>query len=252
VVFGLDNGVHLTVHIAGDGREALAVLGEGTFDLLLLDVHLPELDGFGVVASLRRREQRTGRHLPVIAVTARATTGDRERCLRAGMDDYRAKPLRAADLFAAIDRVLAARLVGAEAPAGPAPQPTLLDSGTLQGACGGDEGLLRKMCQSFRAVVPGQLAAVGGAVRDRDPARLRETAHKLAGLLVTFSSAAGGAARALEQLGAEHRLDEAEPALGRLTELVEQRAPFLERLSVRDLSADGSAGQEKTPKKMYR
>src|SRR5205814_9341801 len=95
------------VRLANNGREALALAQEGGFDLLLLDVHMPELDGFGVIEAVRERERRAGGHLPVIALTARSRPEDRERCLAAGMDDFRAKPIRAADLWAAIDRIVA-------------------------------------------------------------------------------------------------------------------------------------------------
>src|SRR5262249_8045664 len=95
-----------TLHVAGDGRAALAALEQDPFDVMLLDIHMPELDGFQVVGVQRQREQGTERPLPVIALTARSPAGERERCLQAGMDDYLAKPVRAAELFAAIDRVL--------------------------------------------------------------------------------------------------------------------------------------------------
>jgi len=89
-----------------DGREALALLEREPFDLLLLDIHMPELDGFQVVEVIRERERTAGGHLPVIALTARSQQEDRERCLRAGMDEYLTKPFKAADLWAAIDRAL--------------------------------------------------------------------------------------------------------------------------------------------------
>src|SRR5262249_45987970 len=94
-----------TVQIAKDGQETLEALEQGCFDLLLLDVHMPELDGFRVIETLRRNERDTNRHLPVVALTARSMKGDRERCLAAGMDDYLAKPIRGKELFAAIERV---------------------------------------------------------------------------------------------------------------------------------------------------
>ena len=92
------------VRLATNGREALALAEEGGFDLLLLDVHMPELDGFQVVRAIRERERTAGGHLPVIALTARSRKEDRERCLAAGMDDFLTKPIRPAELFAAIDR----------------------------------------------------------------------------------------------------------------------------------------------------
>ena len=94
---------------ASNGREALALAEEGGFDLLLLDVHMPELDGFQVVRAIREREHGAAGHLPVIALTARSRKEDRERCLAAGMDDFLSKPVQAADLLAAIARVQGAR-----------------------------------------------------------------------------------------------------------------------------------------------
>ena len=94
------------VVLARTGQETLRFLDAGAYDLLLLDVHMPELDGFQVIRLIRERERGTSAHLPVIAVTARSRREDRERCVAAGMDDYLAKPVGATDLWAAIDRVV--------------------------------------------------------------------------------------------------------------------------------------------------
>src|SRR5437773_1478980 len=96
------------VRLASNGREVLALAERGGYDLLLLDVHMPELDGFQVVQAVRERELTAGGHLPIIALTARSRKEDRQRCLAAGMDDFLTKPIRPADLLAAIDRVLGA------------------------------------------------------------------------------------------------------------------------------------------------
>src|ERR1700692_3254350 len=96
------------VRLASNGREVLTLAEQGGFDLLLLDIHMPELDGFQVVQAVRERERTAGGHLPVVALTARSRKEDRERCLAAGMDDFLAKPIQAADLWAAIDRVVGA------------------------------------------------------------------------------------------------------------------------------------------------
>jgi len=93
------------VTIAGDGRKALAQLEASGFDLLLLDVHLPDLDGFEVIRAVRERERETGCHLYVVATTARAQETDREACLAAGMDDFLPKPISAAALWGVLDRV---------------------------------------------------------------------------------------------------------------------------------------------------
>jgi two-component system sensor histidine kinase/response regulator len=201
--------------LASDGRQALALAGEGAFDLLLLDVHMPELDGFQVAQAIRERERRTGGHLPIIALTARARQEDRERCLAAGMDDFLTKPIRVADLWTAMDRVVAGRLP-AEAPEpglldlpAEAPGPGLLDGQVLLTASGGDAAILDKICQAFRARLPDHLQAVQDALRDRDAPRLREAAHKLSGMVAAFSTVAGGVTSELEDLAAQGQLEEA-------------------------------------------
>jgi PAS domain S-box-containing protein len=87
------------VTVAGSGREALAALETGSFDAILMDVQMPEMDGFEATAAIRNKEKTTGQHVPIIAMTAYAMRGDRERCLAAGMDGYVSKPIRPEDLF---------------------------------------------------------------------------------------------------------------------------------------------------------
>ncbi len=113
----LENQGH-KVTVVSDGRGALDAVEQQSFDLILMDVQMPEMDGFEATAKIRGKEQSTGEHLPVLALTAHAMTGDRERCLRAGMDGYISKPIRPAELFEAIGNVLSlSRAVGTSAPA---------------------------------------------------------------------------------------------------------------------------------------
>ena len=95
------------VAVAGNGRQALEMLDTGVFDLVVLDVSMPEMNGFEAAAAIRAREKSTGGHVPILAMTAHAMKGDREKCLAAGMDGYVAKPVQAAQLFAAIESVMA-------------------------------------------------------------------------------------------------------------------------------------------------
>jgi two-component system sensor histidine kinase/response regulator len=88
-----------TVVVASNGREAAAALEGETFDLVLMDVQMPEMDGLEATALIRGRERATGTHIPIIAMTAHAMKGDREQCLAAGMDGYLAKPMQAQELF---------------------------------------------------------------------------------------------------------------------------------------------------------
>jgi len=220
------------VRLASDGRKALSMAEEDAFDLLLLDVHMPELDGFQVIQAIRERERSAGGHLPVVALTARSRKEDRERCLTAGMDDFLAKPIQAPDLWAAIDRV-----VGARQPVDRT-GPGLLDPRVLLAACGGDAVILKNICQAFRTRLPDHLTAVQDALRDLDTPGLREASHKLCGMVAAFSTVAGGLASDVEDLAAQGQLDEARP----LVEQLETMALELMRLAD-GLSIDTLHGQ---------
>jgi two-component system, sensor histidine kinase and response regulator len=95
-----------TVILAENGRQALTAFSNGSFDLLLMDLQMPEMDGIEATSEIRRLEQLTKHHVPIIAMTAHAMKGDRERCLEAGMDGYVAKPLNPRDLWDEMERLL--------------------------------------------------------------------------------------------------------------------------------------------------
>ena len=97
-----------TVVVAESGKKALDAWRKQTFDIILMDIQMPEMDGFEATARIREHEKSTSKHIPIIALTAHAMVGDRERCLAAGLDDYVSKPIDADDLFAAIQRLLPA------------------------------------------------------------------------------------------------------------------------------------------------
>ena len=93
------------VTTVGTGRAAVEALEHGSFDVVLMDMQLPEMDGLDATAASRQREQSSGEHVQIIALTANAMKGDRERCLEVGMDDYLSKPLMPQELFDALERV---------------------------------------------------------------------------------------------------------------------------------------------------
>jgi two-component system sensor histidine kinase/response regulator len=240
------------VQLASNGREALDMAEQSLFDVLLLDIHMPVLDGFQVVRVLRQREQSAGRHLPVIALTARSQKEDRQRCLAAGMDDYLAKPLRAADLCAAIDRVLGRdagrgmRDEGRESsPQHSAssliPHPSslsLLDPAVLLAACGGVAQLLSELCQDFTSKTPALLADVNDALHEHDALRLREAAHRLYGTLTIFSTVAGEVASDLEDQAIRGQLEEARPLVERLDGMVRELIQQVDGLSLEALAGE--------------
>jgi CheY-like chemotaxis protein/HPt (histidine-containing phosphotransfer) domain-containing protein len=210
------------VRLASNGPEALALAQGGGFDVLLLDIHMPGLDGFRVVGAIRERERAAGGHLPVIALTARSRKEDRERCLAAGMDDFLTKPVSSAALFAAIDRLVPAPRVPPPYQADAGERGSLLDPVAVLTACGHYAEGLRGMCQDFQAYAPAQLAEVADALRDRNAPRLRRAAHKFCPLLFAFSTVAGNVASELEDHAAEDQLDEAQPLVERLEAMTQE------------------------------
>jgi CheY-like chemotaxis protein len=214
------------VRLASNGRDVLAIAEQGGFDLLLLDVHMPELDGFQVVHAVREQESNTGGHLPIIALTARSRKEDRERCLAAGMDDFQTKPIRPADLLTVIDRVLKIY---------PPRSRDLLDARTLLAACDNDPILLRKMCLTLTARVPEHLAEMRDALREQDAPRLREAAHKCCGMLSEFSTVAGDLAGNLEDLAASSRLDKCHLILQQLGSIADELKEQIDKITVEEL-----------------
>ena len=93
-----------SVEVASNGTEALAALTADLFDLILMDVQMPVMNGFDTTQAIRTAEQETGKHIPIIALTAHAMKGDRETCLKAGMDDYLGKPIHPRELVAVLER----------------------------------------------------------------------------------------------------------------------------------------------------
>lgn len=173
--------------VVNNGREAVTTVESERFDLLLMDVSMPEMDGLEATAAIRAREKHSGRHLPIIAMTAHALKGDSERCLAAGMDEYVSKPIHAHRLFEKIRTVVERFDLGK--PATP-PGGTLsagnrspLDWDKALDAISGDAELLRVVAATFLEEAPRGLAAVRQAIEDDDRVELKRAAHTLKGSL---------------------------------------------------------------------
>ncbi|HYT92116.1 MAG TPA: response regulator [Gemmataceae bacterium] len=198
-----------TVVVADNGLQALARLEGEEFDVLLLDVQMPEMDGFETAAAIRAREAATGRHLPIIAVTAYAMKGDRERCLKAGMDNYVAKPIQLAELCEALRQVLpASRTQPRETPPPPAEPamvttaPAAFDRAAALARLDGDEAFLKELAGIFVQDCPRLLAEMEAALARSDAEALQRAAHTLKGSSYHFEAAAtAAAAKQLETIG---------------------------------------------------
>ncbi len=188
--------------VVENGRAALTAFTGGRFDLVLMDVQMPELDGFQATAEISKRERKGGPRVPIVAVTAHAMKGDAERCLAAGMDAYLAKPLQLAELASTV-----ARLVPDAA----------LDEARLLERVGGDRRALKEVARIFLADAPRRVAAIKRAVAEADARALRAAAHALKGAASNFSTR-GVAATALElqELGEAGETREAAAVLERL------------------------------------
>jgi two-component system, sensor histidine kinase and response regulator len=186
------------VFVAENGREALAILDREKADVVLMDLQMPVMDGFEAIRAIRAKEQRSGGHLPIVALTAHAMQGDRERCLQAGADDYVTKPIRTAELFAAIERVAKQPEQSRETSA-PSPATSSLQSaGFLDVAAAlerveGDHELLEELVRLFVEGCPAAMREIRQAFSDRDAHQLDRLAHTMKG-----SSASLGANRVSE------------------------------------------------------
>jgi two-component system, sensor histidine kinase and response regulator len=203
------------VSLAANGAEAVAKWREGDFDLILMDVQMPDVDGFEATRRIRHQEQATGRHVPIVAVTAHAMSGDRERCLQGGMDDYLSKPINRQELMTVLTRQTENR----ENPADPHAETTilpelviveLLNKDEVLSRLDGDSQLLRELIDMFLADSNGLLEHVSDAVTSQNPAELERAAHKLKGTVSIFGCrAAMEAAQALETMGRDQNLPQA-------------------------------------------
>ena len=233
LAIGLLERLGHTVSVANNGREALAATEAHGFDLVLMDVQMPEMDGLEATTAIRRRELGQGGHIPIVAMTAHAMVGDRQRCLDAGMDDYLVKPIRARQVYETLERVAQS---GKSAPAVetadlPSDVAGSFESPDLQAALeavGGDHELLREVVDAFLQECPQILQSSKDAVERGDQKQLVRFAHTLRGAMSTLGAdeALQEAAR-LEEAARQGRFDDAPPLIARLEVAVERLSGFL-------------------------
>jgi CheY-like chemotaxis protein/HPt (histidine-containing phosphotransfer) domain-containing protein len=190
-----------TVTAVENGRDALAATGShssGPFDVVLMDLQMPEMGGLEAAAAIRARESESdGPRLPLIALTAHAMAGDRERCLAGGLDGYLAKPIDVDELISTVERFGAGESAASREPGEPpAPADAVFDERAALSYTAGDRELLKEVITLFRSDYPSSRRAIEHALQERDSEALRLAAHRLKGAIATLGAPAGRQAAA--------------------------------------------------------
>jgi CheY-like chemotaxis protein len=203
-----------------NGRKAIEALEHNHFDLVLMDVQMPEMDGFEATKAIRAREAVDGQHVPIIAMTAHAMKGDRERCIEVGMDDYVPKPVSANTLLAAINALVPEDSISSENdaiktahPAADASEVATIDQAALLKAFDNDWDFFTEVVEMFIQDYPQMMTDIANALKTKDSSTLMRSGHALKGMLGNFQAAAGmELAYRLEELGRQEVFDGADHA----------------------------------------
>ena len=205
------------VEVAENGKEALKLLESRTFDVVLMDVQMPEMNGFEATACIRSLERTTGAHLPIIAMTANAMKGDRERCLAAGMDGYVSKPIKIPELLEALQTLTAPPSSLENNHSIADPKTLSFDLEEVLASVDHDFEELKELVRLFVSVMPGSLKAVEEAIAKKDARALNRSSHDIKGTLVNFyAPAAVNAAFELEKMGHDGQIVDAEATFAAL------------------------------------
>ncbi len=198
------------VEVAENGKEVLKLLETRSFDVVLMDIQMPEMNGFEATACIRAQEKTTGSHLPIVAMTANAMKGDRERCLAEGMDDYVSKPIKIPELLEALQKVTSKHSSLENNHSIVDPKTLSFDSDEILASVDHDFGELKELVRLFVLVIPGSLNAVQEAIAKNDSRALNRSSHDIKGTLVNFyAPTAINAAFALEKMGYDGQLVDA-------------------------------------------
>ncbi|MGE5452106.1 MAG: ATP-binding protein [Acidobacteriota bacterium] len=171
------------VDVVADGAQAVERVSQGHYDLVLMDMQMPQMSGLDATRAIRLREQGGVRHQPIVAMTANAMAGDRERCMQAGMDGYVSKPVLVDRLVAEIERVMALQAQTLDA----LPD---LDLEEALGRCGGDRALFQELVRVFLADCPNRVAELQAAIERGDARQLVAAAHHISGSTGSLSAKA--------------------------------------------------------------
>ena len=231
--------------VVSNGREAFVAFQAGKFDLIAMDVQMPEMDGLDATSAIRAWEKTAGTHTPIIAMTAHAMKGDRERCLAAGMDGYTSKPIRIGELEHAIAQLISPPN-SAKVPVSEADQAYgAIDHTALLAGVDGNRRVLRELVRLFLADCPRRLAEIKEAIRRGDAGALGRAAHTLKGSIGNFAAkSAFAAAQRLEIMSRDIDLDN----VGKACITLESELALLSE-ELRKLTMNSSIRKTKTDKR---
>ena len=232
--------------VANNGAEAVDLAAQGGFDVILMDIQMPVMDGMEATALIRQEQSRTGQHVPIIAMTAHAMKGDKERCLASGMDAYVSKPVRPNDLLAAMTpffqenaprpvpvapKALAAAGTPAKAPGPDVPEDARIDWKIARATVLEDEDLLREIVDAFLSEADSLASELSAAITSADLRAVNRLAHTLKSNLRTFGVPCADDLQSIEQAAKAGNLEPVKslwPAVRPLmANVVEQMTRFL-------------------------
>ena len=215
------------VHVVSDGAQAVERTAHQGFDLILMDMQMPVMNGLDATREIRARERGGVKHQPIVAMTANAMSGDRERCLQAGMDGYISKPIQVDRMVAEIDRVMAELTQAASADRLPD-----LDMEDALNRCGGDIALFKELAQVFLADCPVRVTELTEAIKAHDARGLASAAHHISGSTGSLSAKAlHHISQQLVEAGKTGQFDEAAALLDSLNQRLKQLAEVLQMAS---------------------
>ena len=207
------------VIVANNGREAVEAVEREAFDLVLMDLRMPEMDGIEATAAIRQREQTSGNHIRIIAMTADALKGDRDRCLASGMDDYLTKPIRPKILYAMLDGLIPTAHIDSVS----VPAEAIIDWDAALEQMGGSHGTLREMITPFIEESGELLSELREAIKTQRMEDVHRLAHTIKGTAFCFAAEPTAAAAArLEMMGRSNNLTDADEACASLEYEVER------------------------------
>ena len=243
VAAGLLRRLGYITDVVRDGVSAIQALRQTSYSLVLMDCHMPDMDGYEVTAKIRGQAGVINPSVPIIALTANALSGDREKCLAAGMDDYLSKPIRPALLEEVLSRWLGTETTCQWKSAAKEKKPVAaigdavsvrreFDPTDLIDRLVGDHDAARRIAGAFVDQMPGQLDALSKAISSQDARAMRFAAHAIQGAAGNIGiDGLSRLARQVEQLAASNQLDEGAPLLPQLKKSFEEIRPSLEEFA---------------------